>query len=70
MRAAIARDRCDLGFNPASYWSQAPRMGVDVYAGGAMSPHDDRTTAARGPDARPPGGGIGGSHVKAAMSAL
>jgi hypothetical protein len=41
--AAIARDRCDLGFNPASYWSQAPRMGVDVYAGGAMSPHDDRT---------------------------
>lgn len=41
--AAIARDRCDLGFNPASYWAQAPRMGVDVYAGGAMAVHSDAT---------------------------
>jgi hypothetical protein len=37
--AAIDAARCDTGFNPASYWTDAARMGVDTYAGGAMSPH-------------------------------
>lgn len=35
--AAIDRSRCDLGFNPKSFWSTAERMGVDTYAGGAMT---------------------------------
>jgi len=35
--SAIDRSRCDLGFNPKSYWSTAERMGVDTYAGGAMT---------------------------------
>jgi len=42
--AAIDAARCDTGFNPASYWADASRMGVDTYAGGAMDPH-----AAAGP---------------------
>lgn len=37
--AAIDAARCDTGFNPASYWTDAARMGVDTYAGGAMDPH-------------------------------
>ncbi|MBM3662441.1 MAG: hypothetical protein FJW94_06050 [Actinobacteria bacterium] len=37
--AAIDATRCDLGFNPASYWSDAVRMGVDTYAGGRMAAH-------------------------------
>jgi hypothetical protein len=28
--------RCDLGFNPRSYWNDAERMGVDTYGGGSM----------------------------------
>jgi hypothetical protein len=38
--AAIDAARCDLGFNPASYWTDAARMGVDTYAGGAMATHE------------------------------
>ncbi len=34
--AAIDLARCDLGFNPQSYWVDAAKMGVDTYAGGAM----------------------------------
>ena len=37
--AAIDAARCDLGFNPGSYWSDAARMGVDTRAGGAMDVH-------------------------------
>ncbi len=37
--AAIDATRCDLGFNPVSYWTDAARMGVDTYAGGAMGAH-------------------------------
>ena len=48
---AIDRRRCDLGFNPRSYWDDAPRMGVDTYAGGPMAAHPapslmDQVTAA------------------------
>ena len=35
----IDSQRCDLGFNPRSYWEDAPRMGVDTYAGGTMGIH-------------------------------
>lgn len=38
--AAVDAVRCDMGFNPASYWETARRTGVDTYMGGAMSPHD------------------------------
>jgi hypothetical protein len=34
--AAIDEQRCDLGFNPRSYWTDAQRMGVDTHGGGAM----------------------------------
>ncbi|MEX0768818.1 MAG: hypothetical protein WD029_10140, partial [Microthrixaceae bacterium] len=34
--AAIDFARCDLGFNPQSYWEDAPKMGVDTYGGGSM----------------------------------
>ncbi len=37
--AAIDAARCDLGFNPVSYWEDALRMGVDTYAGGRMPTH-------------------------------
>ena len=34
--AAIDLARCDLGFNPQSYWDDAAKMGVDTYGGGSM----------------------------------
>jgi hypothetical protein len=34
--AVIDAERCDLGFNPKSYWSEAATLGVDTYGGGAM----------------------------------
>ncbi len=34
--AAIDLARCDLGFNPQSYWDDAAKMGVDTYGGGTM----------------------------------
>lgn len=34
--AAIDLARCDLGFNPQSYWDDAAEMGVDTYGGGTM----------------------------------
>ncbi len=34
--AAIDDERCDLGFNPASYWTEAAALGVDTYGGGSM----------------------------------
>jgi len=34
--AAIDLARCDLGFNPQSYWEDSTKMGVDIYGGGTM----------------------------------
>jgi hypothetical protein len=34
--ADIDERRCDLGMNPAGYWAEARRTGVDTYYGGAM----------------------------------
>jgi hypothetical protein len=34
--AAIDAERCDLGFNPKSYWTEAATLGVDTYGGGSM----------------------------------
>lgn len=34
--AAIDAERCDLGFNPESYWTEAAALGIDTYGGGAM----------------------------------
>lgn len=34
--AAIDLARCDLGFNPQSYWDDAAKLGVDTYGGGTM----------------------------------
>lgn len=33
---AIDRSRCDLAFNPASYWEEGRHAGVDTYGGGTM----------------------------------
>ncbi len=44
--AAVDAVRCDMGFNPASYWDTARTMGVDTYTGGSMAPHDLRGTPA------------------------
>ncbi|MFM7068602.1 MAG: hypothetical protein ACKOYM_03990 [Actinomycetes bacterium] len=46
--SAIDDARCDLGFNPRSYWDTAVRTGVDTYAGGAMSSHGAGSTHAHG----------------------
>lgn len=35
--AVTDRTRCDLGFNPRSYWTEAAAMGVDTYGGGTMA---------------------------------
>ena len=34
--AAVDDVRCDLGFNPASFWSEAQDLAVDTYTGGLM----------------------------------
>jgi len=47
--AAVDAVRCDMGFNPASYWDTARKMGVDTYTGGSMAPHELRGTAAAAP---------------------
>ena len=33
--AALAKDRCDLGINPASYWQETSLAGIDTVTGGA-----------------------------------
>ena len=35
--AAIDDERCDKGFNPKSYWTEASALGVDTYGGGTMA---------------------------------
>ena len=35
--ASIDAARCDLNFNPASYYAETAVLGVDTYAGGAMA---------------------------------
>jgi hypothetical protein len=67
---AIDKQRCDLGFNPRSYWDDAPRMGVDTYAGGSMAPHvaptlQDQVTAAEPFDGR---GSVGLDQLISATS--
>ncbi|UDY37725.1 hypothetical protein [Dermatobacter hominis] len=34
--STIDAARCDLGFNPKSYWTEAAALGVDTYGGGSM----------------------------------
>jgi len=52
--AAVDAVRCDMGFNPKSYWSTAAAAGVDTYAAGAMAPHLTAATS-----------GAAGSHSHA-----
>ena len=46
--AAVDAARCDMGFNPQSYWDVARRTGVDTYAGGAMASHSAVASSADG----------------------
>lgn len=64
--AALDRERCDLGFNPTSYWREAKAMGVDTYAGGAMSMAG--TSSAAGPDPEGGRGSVGLDRLTAATS--
>lgn len=40
---AVDGARCDLAFNPASFWSEAEDLGVDTYSGGKMAAHSETT---------------------------
>ena len=42
---AIASGRCDLGLNPAAYWSEATVAGIDTITGGESESHDHNATA-------------------------
>jgi len=37
--ATIDETRCDLAFNPISYWNEAHQLGVDTYTGAQMTGH-------------------------------
>src|SRR5690606_29144418 len=43
--ASLASERCDLGLNPASYWTESTTAGVDTLMGGEASTHDHNATA-------------------------
>jgi hypothetical protein len=43
--AAIASQRCDLGLNPAAYWSESTTAGVDTIMGGEAAAHDHNAAA-------------------------
>ena len=68
--AALDSKRCDLGFNPRSYWEEAPLMGVDTYTGGAMAPHASGSLAdlAAAPDAFEGRGSLGLDQLISATS--
>lgn len=67
--AAIDEERCDLGFNPTSYWTEAAALGVDTYGGGAMdmsvAQPDDVTAVVGADDGR---GSVGLDRLVAATS--
>lgn len=46
--STIDARRCDRGFNPKAYWSEAAAMGVDTYEGGTMSMASDAGGAGDG----------------------
>jgi hypothetical protein len=59
----IDADRCDRGFNTASYWAEAEYLGIDTYQGGAMAASDAghgdpgaEAAAADAPEPDPTGG--------------
>lgn len=41
----IDEQRCDRGFNPKSYWTEAAALGVDTYGGGTMNMSSGGTAA-------------------------
>ena len=43
--ASIASKRCDLGLNPAAYWTETTTAGVDTIMGGEDETHDHNATA-------------------------
>ena len=43
---ALASERCDLGLNPAGYWSESTAVGVDTLMGGEAATHDHNAGAA------------------------
>lgn len=43
--SAIDDQRCDRGFNPKSYWTEAAALGVDTYGGGSMNMSSGSTAA-------------------------
>jgi hypothetical protein len=43
--AALASDRCDLGLNPAAYWTESTTAGVDTIMGGEAATHDHNAGA-------------------------
>jgi len=43
--AALASDRCDLGFNPAAYWKETAIAGIDTIMGGEATVLDHNAAA-------------------------
>jgi hypothetical protein len=43
--ASIASNRCDLGLNPAAYWTETTTAGVDTITGGESDVHDHNAAA-------------------------
>jgi hypothetical protein len=64
----IDRNRCDLAFNPQAFWDETRAMGVDTYAGGAMSPSDHGGSAITDVAASTQLGGRGSESLDALMS--
>lgn len=64
----IDRSRCDLAFNPQAYWDETRAMGIDTYAGGAMSPSDHGGSAITGVAASTQLGGRGSAQLDTLMS--
>ncbi|MFM7062033.1 MAG: hypothetical protein ACKO04_00865 [Actinomycetes bacterium] len=68
--AAVDAVRCDMGFNPRSYWETARAMGVDTYTSGSMAPHALRGTAAPAAASGDSHAGHGGSSATSLLDQL
>jgi hypothetical protein len=64
----IDRSRCDLSFNPTAYWEEAKAVGIDTYAGGAMTAEEHATTPAGQVARAEPLGGRGSEQLDRLVS--
>jgi hypothetical protein len=67
-RLASASQRCDLGFNPASYWHEATTAGYDTVTGGSLA-DSTAASAASTAAAAPAAGGHSHGAAPAASAA-